>query len=135
MAHRRAPGKPAGPDRERTTLKTNSHKISYAVFFFNNTATTEIYTLSLHDALPILQLAAAALDELGDGPGQLEGETHRQVHEQVEGLIQWGPLGVVRRHAPDHGPPAGPRETGGPRSGEDNSENQFTQNLVCRFFF
>src|SRR5258708_12800967 len=26
-----------------------------AFFFFNDTATTEIYTLSLHDALPILQ--------------------------------------------------------------------------------
>src|SRR2546425_8057047 len=26
-------------------------------FFFNDTATTEIYTLSLHDALPISQLA------------------------------------------------------------------------------
>src|SRR3989442_14956453 len=26
-------------------------------FFFNDTATTEIYTLSLHDALPIFQLA------------------------------------------------------------------------------
>ena len=25
----------------------------YVVFFFNDTATTEIYTLSLHDALPI----------------------------------------------------------------------------------
>ena len=25
----------------------------WAVFFFNDTATTEIYTLSLHDALPI----------------------------------------------------------------------------------
>src|SRR2546430_10611158 len=25
------------------------------LFFFNDTATTEIYTLSLHDALPILQ--------------------------------------------------------------------------------
>src|SRR2546422_3100609 len=29
--------------------------LSYSVlFFFNDTATTEIYTLSLHDALPIL---------------------------------------------------------------------------------
>src|SRR2546429_4643067 len=27
--------------------------ISYLFFFFNDTATTEIYTLSLHDALPI----------------------------------------------------------------------------------
>src|SRR2546422_10024403 len=29
------------------------------LFFFNDTATTEIYTLSLHDALPILPGAAA----------------------------------------------------------------------------
>src|SRR5574344_2254129 len=27
--------------------------VRYVVFFFNDTATTEIYTLSLHDALPI----------------------------------------------------------------------------------
>src|SRR5712675_3460020 len=27
--------------------------VSFCVFFFNETATTEIYTLSLHDALPI----------------------------------------------------------------------------------
>src|SRR5258708_34536604 len=30
-------------------------------FFFNDTATTEIYTLSLHDALPILALMAVAM--------------------------------------------------------------------------
>src|SRR2546430_17163012 len=30
-------------------------------FFFNDTATTEIYTLSLHDALPILASAPARL--------------------------------------------------------------------------
>src|SRR5215475_14689537 len=29
-------------------------------FFFNDTATTEIYTLSLHDALPILTISAQA---------------------------------------------------------------------------
>src|SRR2546430_17514541 len=28
--------------------------VSLSIFFFNDTATTEIYTLSLHDALPIL---------------------------------------------------------------------------------
>src|SRR3989338_11359735 len=28
--------------------------MTYISFFFNDTATTEIYTLSLHDALPIL---------------------------------------------------------------------------------
>src|SRR3954462_14054567 len=32
---------------------TNSRKAERVSFFFNDTATTEIYTLSLHDALPI----------------------------------------------------------------------------------
>src|SRR3712207_8277047 len=32
-------------------------------FFFNDTATTEIYTLSLHDALPIFFLAVVFLAE------------------------------------------------------------------------
>src|SRR5439155_20198539 len=31
----------------------------HSLFFFNDTATTEIYTLSLHDALPISSLAYA----------------------------------------------------------------------------
>src|SRR5256885_11758529 len=42
-------------------------------FFFNDTATTEIYTLSLHDALPILD--AACVDfflEPGVVPGQAQ---------------------------------------------------------------
>src|SRR5687768_18038399 len=30
---------------------------SFSFFFFNDTATTEIYTLSLHDALPICRCA------------------------------------------------------------------------------
>src|SRR6266478_8433863 len=29
------------------------HPVTFFFFFFNDTATTEIYTLSLHDALPI----------------------------------------------------------------------------------
>src|SRR2546422_6146523 len=32
---------------------TSSRPLSFLFFFFNDTATTEIYTLSLHDALPI----------------------------------------------------------------------------------
>ena len=32
---------------------------SVPVFFFNDTATTEIYTLSLHDALPIYQIVVS----------------------------------------------------------------------------
>src|SRR3712207_7573687 len=33
----------------------------FYIFFFNDTATTEIYTLSLHDALPIFQHRAPGL--------------------------------------------------------------------------
>src|SRR2546430_13398442 len=34
--------------------------LSFFFFFFNDTATTEIYTLSLHDALPISDVRARA---------------------------------------------------------------------------
>src|SRR2546423_202452 len=40
------------------------------IFFFNDTATTEIYTLSLHDALPIFTgLGSATLTALGGTTG------------------------------------------------------------------
>src|SRR3712207_9246085 len=32
--------------------------LTFFIFFFNDTATTEIYTLSLHDALPIFHVVA-----------------------------------------------------------------------------
>src|SRR5215211_9277118 len=38
------------------------------VFFFNDTATTEIYTLSLHDALPICGLARQLTNKLLHAP-------------------------------------------------------------------
>src|SRR5207249_12271014 len=38
------------PSRVRTSHPSTRH---LRIFFFNDTATTEIYTLSLHDALPI----------------------------------------------------------------------------------
>src|SRR2546429_8249696 len=37
--------------------------LTYFFFFFNDTATTEIYTLSLHDALPISVFDRTALVE------------------------------------------------------------------------
>src|ERR1051326_9160163 len=45
-------------DREETRLKSSHTSFFFYsfFFFFNDTATTEIYTLSLHDALPIWQL-------------------------------------------------------------------------------
>src|SRR6266508_410695 len=41
----------------------------FIFFFFNDTATTEIYTLSLHDALPISDLSAGLRAGLVDRPG------------------------------------------------------------------
>src|SRR2546422_3314695 len=54
-------------------------------FFFNDTATTEIYTLSLHDALPIsIPAFAAGGDAVGADPrgnalmpGRLRGASRR----------------------------------------------------------
>src|SRR2546430_5370368 len=43
-------------------------------FFFNDTATTEIYTLSLHDALPILKKPTlSALSQGKDYPSIITG--------------------------------------------------------------
>src|SRR5438876_4947539 len=36
----------------------------FSVFFFNDTATPEIYTLSLHDALPIWELMPEPFDRV-----------------------------------------------------------------------
>src|SRR2546429_1736261 len=41
-------------------------------FFFNDTATTEIYTLSLHDALPIFRIELAVLHGLIDRVAHLQ---------------------------------------------------------------
>src|SRR3712207_9346016 len=43
---------------------TSSTYLLFSCFFFNDTATTEIYTLSLHDALPI---SPPVGDQVGDG--------------------------------------------------------------------
>src|SRR2546427_13041361 len=43
-------------------------------FFFNDTATTEIYTLSLHDALPILFCEEAGEGGGGKGEGYVRDE-------------------------------------------------------------
>src|SRR5438552_16926975 len=47
--------------------------LSFSIFFFNDTATTEIYTISLHDALPISWIGrdGKQLGTLG-APGNFE---------------------------------------------------------------
>src|SRR2546429_9878034 len=61
-------------------------------FFFNDTATTEIYTLSLHDALPIaLGVGAATLSrviaETAGQPGHVLGATYRK-HGDLGGMAE-----------------------------------------------
>src|SRR2546427_5969781 len=61
-------------------------------FFFNDTATTEIYTLSLHDALPICFAAMAFAILRGTGVLELfeVGEQERQgsLDALVEAIVQ-----------------------------------------------
>src|SRR3712207_6874006 len=85
----------------------------YYVFFFNDTATTEIYTLSLHDALPICmeyKITEARADELDE---------ILEVYKEAKKFMvdngntnQW--------------------INGYPRSEEHTSELQSRQYLVCR---
>src|SRR2546430_10057363 len=51
------------------------HQPPTCLFFFNDTATTEIYTLSLHDALPISHAAALLLGLLPSRSVRTQGES------------------------------------------------------------
>src|SRR5258708_14577052 len=78
--------------------------ICFFFFFFNDTATTEIYTLSLHDALPISR----------------QRITPRMLH-------------ITQMKVPQstHGYPSEARSVL-PRSEEHTSELQSPDHLVCR---
>src|SRR2546422_8804411 len=73
-----------------------------SLFFFNDTATTEIYTLSLHDALPISFISAGYIS------------------------LCW-PAAEGKRQAPHRRAAAKPA-----RSEEHTSELQSRLHLVCR---
>src|SRR5438105_6164119 len=78
--------------------------MSFHLFFFNNTPTTEIYTLSLHDALPIYDLQTLFR-------ARWTSEALRRV-----GLLQEERGGALADH----------------RSEEHTSELQSRVDLVCR---
>src|SRR3712207_8217994 len=61
----------------------------FIVFFFNDTATTEIYTLSLHDALPILVITSGFGMLIGMGGGVITsislGKKDKEKAEKILG--------------------------------------------------
>src|SRR2546430_7135852 len=94
--------------------------LSSYFFFFNDTATTEIYTLSLHDALPIscrpnswARRSAAATPVTGSWTASASPPTV-------------GILTSPRRSRNTR------RRGRAPRSAEHTSELQSQSNLVCR---
>src|SRR5437870_11167229 len=61
------------------------HRAVYFYFHFNPTATTAIYTLSLHDALPIFHLIGRA--NAGDSEDRVRTRVHEcdeRIHHPVE---------------------------------------------------
>src|SRR2546430_5171283 len=59
-------------------------------FFFNDTATTEIYTLFLHDALPISSAGEARGPAQNRGPGQSGPARPRYVQGELLSLSRSG---------------------------------------------
>src|SRR2546427_12348807 len=80
----------------------------FLFFFFNDTATTEIYTLSLHDALPICRSTASCSSTR---PGRSDGwsSSERRCTSRTSAA-----------------------RSGASRSEEHTSELQSQSNLVCR---
>src|SRR2546426_11598067 len=73
-------------------------------FFFNDTATTEIYTLSLHDALPISFIALLLACEFLDNLVQIVEAFARAVAVPLEPhrlFLQSARAQLARPHAPD----------------------------------
>src|SRR6266850_1272940 len=56
------------------------------IFFFNDTATTEIYTLSLHDALPIYVIQHHALHRHGRHAARCAGDVLHRSEEHTSEL-------------------------------------------------
>src|SRR5204863_10185653 len=81
----------------------------FFIFFFNDTAPTEIYTLSLHDALPI---------SFNQGDAGREGAAELLDDPGLSGVIAEGDVGAVERWSV--------------RSEEHTSELQSRRDLVCR---
>src|SRR3712207_7703187 len=94
--------------------------MEYFFFFFNDTATTEIYTLSLHDALPILAIRMTSVLCSSPSAPTLTSFTIQTT------------LPPPRRENGAENTRFRPRTPNLARSEEHTSELQSRQYLVCR---
>src|SRR5260370_32204838 len=95
-------------------------------FFFNDTATTEIYTLSLHDALPICSLPRSNSTIIANGPCNWDFSNAFRV--------RWCDRAIApsRRWRATMRDSTTPGSRSRRRSEEHTSELQSHLNLVCR---
>src|SRR5207302_7494962 len=91
------------------------YTLSSSLFFFTDPSPTEIYTLSLHDALPILCATWHSSRSRSVPPWQ---------GDHMANYFVFGAIGQCPQCA-DH-------RFSGPRSEEHTSELQSRENLVCR---
>src|SRR2546430_10700553 len=91
------------------------------IFFFNDTATTEIYTLSLHDALPISW-----------DPVDYEERELRRSFRNLVSRIMLDKITLVNSFGVRNRCLTVPRVGNPGRSEEHTSELQSQSNLVCR---
>src|SRR5947209_8566184 len=120
-------------DRKSTRLNSSHANISYAVFCLNVPATTELSTLSLHDALPISTMLAATRYRAA---ARLPPIVRAVLDARDEAAVIFGAHGdvlYVNQAAQATLPPATitPSIDSG-RSEEHTSELQSRQYLVCR---
>src|SRR3712207_6937394 len=94
------------------------------MFFFNDTATTEIYTLSLHDALPIWGLWPSLVSCTRSRSRPAKSATNTSAAPPSRAPTSHGAASFVSAHRAPHVHPA--------RSEEHTSELQSRQYLVCR---
>src|SRR5690348_1980442 len=122
-----------GRDRKSTRLNSSHPSISYAVFCLKYSATPEIYTLSLHDALPIWRLTSTSSYNLdndkeyweltaADGTKYIFGRTTIPGQTGDTQSVWYVPVAGNDAGEPCHGA----------RSEEHTSELQSPVHLVCR---
>src|SRR3712207_7656144 len=92
-------------------------------FFFNDTATTEIYTLSLHDALPIYAKGERDARQHDHDDAMFKNRANKGTQHRPSPRPRRRACGVCARCS---------GETRLPRSEEHTSELQSRQYLVCR---